>query len=63
MKTRQDNDMSDYTNVVYANNETELLWLIRSGMVYDENQIGQWRDQTSRYNYTKNDIEQSWLIK
>ena len=43
-KMRQDNDMTDHIGSLYAENETHLLWLIRQGMVYDKDEIGQWRD-------------------
>lgn len=39
-KTRQDNDMTNRTDVVKVENKTELLCLIGSGAVYDKNQIG-----------------------
>ena len=39
--TRKDNDVSDHTDAVYANNDTKLSWPIRLGVDYDENQIGQ----------------------
>ena len=29
MKTRQDNDETDRTGLLYAKNETELSWMIR----------------------------------
>ena len=35
MKTRQDNDMTDWIGAVYAKNETELSWSIELGAVYD----------------------------
>ena len=41
MKTKQDNDETDGTGVVYAENETELSWSIRPCTVCDKNQIGQ----------------------
>lgn len=41
MKTRQDNDVTNCTMVGYVENDTELLWLIGSGVEYDENKIGQ----------------------
>lgn len=44
MKTRHDNDMIDCIGVVYVENDNELSWPIKSGVVYDENQIGQWID-------------------
>ena len=37
MKTRQDNNMTDYTGVVYVENGNELSWSIISGANYDEN--------------------------
>ena len=37
MKTRHDNDMIDCTCVNYAENVIEQSWLIRQGVVYDEN--------------------------
>ena len=44
MKTRQDNDVIDYTGLVYTKKETELLWPIGLGAICDENQIRQRRD-------------------
>ena len=44
MKTRQDNDVTNHTGTIYAKNDTKLLWPIRSGTVYNRNQIGQLRD-------------------
>ena len=37
MKTKQDNDVTDHTDVVYVKNDNEPSWLIKSGVVYDEN--------------------------
>ena len=37
MKTKQDIDVTDHTDVVYTKNEIELSWLIRWGAVCDEN--------------------------
>ena len=48
METRQDNDMIDYTDAIYAQNEIELLGPIWSGAVYDENQIRLRCDQSYR---------------
>ena len=45
IKTRQDKDMTNRNSAIYTENETELSWRIRSTAIYDENQIGQWRDQ------------------
>ena len=38
--------MTDHTSVVYTENETKLSCLIRLGVVYKENQLGQRRDQS-----------------
>ena len=38
MKIGKENDMTDYIGVIYVENDIELLWLIRSSVVYDENQ-------------------------
>ena len=35
--------MTDHTGVLYAENYTKLSWPIRSGVDYNENQIGQLR--------------------
>ena len=45
MKIRQYNDVTDHTSVVYAENDTELLWSIGQGAVCDKNHRGQWRDR------------------
>lgn len=37
MKIRQDNDMIDYVGAIYTENNTELSWLIKSSVDYDEN--------------------------
>lgn len=41
MKTRLYNDLTDCASAIYAEKDIELLWLIKSGVVYDENQTGQ----------------------
>ena len=41
-KTRQDNDRIDRAGLLYAENKTELSWLIQSSTIYDEDQIGLW---------------------
>ena len=41
-KTRQDNNVTDHIGLLYIKNETQLLWLIRQVIVYDEDEIGQW---------------------
>ena len=45
MKTKQDNDMTNYISAVYVENDTELSWPIGLGAVCEENQIGQQRDE------------------
>ena len=35
-KTRHDNDVTDRTSPLYNKNETELLWPIWQGTVYDK---------------------------
>lgn len=48
--------------MVYAENETELLWPIKSSVVYDETkQDSDMIDHTGMV-YAKKDIKQSWLI-
>ena len=37
MKTTQDNDVTNRTSMVYIEHEIELSWLIKSGVIYDEN--------------------------
>ena len=37
MKIEQDNDMMACTSAVYTKNDTELSWLIGSGMINDKN--------------------------
>lgn len=37
MKTREDNNITDRTSVVYIKNDTELLWPIRPGVDCNEN--------------------------
>ena len=49
MKTRQDNDMTDHIGLLHSKIETELLGPIWSGIVCDENQIGQRLDNSYKY--------------
>ena len=42
--TKEDKDMTDRIGVVYAENDTKLLWLIRSSANCDKNEIGQLYD-------------------
>ena len=44
MKTRQDNDMIDHIDAIYAENDTKLSWSIRSVTDYNENKIWQLHD-------------------
>ena len=44
MKMRQDNDVTDLVGPLYAENETELSWLIQYDMVYGGDQTWQRRD-------------------
>ena len=41
MKTRQSNDLIDRIGAAHIENDIELLWLTRPGLVYDENQRGE----------------------
>ena len=41
MKIRQDNDVTNCTGAVYAENEIELSWPIKSSINCEENHIGQ----------------------
>ena len=34
-KTKQDNDVTNHINAIYAENETKLLWSIGPGVVDD----------------------------
>ena len=40
VKTKQDNDVTDNTSVICAENEIEFSWPIKSGVMCDENQTG-----------------------
>ena len=53
-KIRQDNDMIDHTNVVYAENETKLSCPLGLGTVCDENHIAQQGDQSYRSGLSQN---------
>ena len=37
MKTKQDNNMTDHMSAFYVENETKLSWLIKPGVICDEN--------------------------
>ena len=48
MKTGKDNNMTEHIGLAYTKTKTELLGIIWPGVVYDENQKGQWRDWSYR---------------
>ena len=48
-KTKQDNDMTNRTSAIYAENETELPWPIELSVVYEENQTEQGHDRLYSY--------------
>ena len=54
MKTKQDNNETDGTSVVYAENETKLSWSIGPCTIYDKNQTGQRRDWSYRFGLLQN---------
>ena len=45
MKTKHDNDVINFTSVVYIENDMELSWSIRPSAIYDKNLRGQQCDQ------------------
>ena len=53
-KTGQDNDVTDHTNLLYAENEIELSCLIQQCIIYDENytrqQHDRWYSQQENWN-------------
>ena len=57
MKTRQDNNVTDGTGVVYTKNNIEQLEPIGPGVVHYENHIGQRHDQLYSYGLRR---EQNW---
>ena len=48
MNTRQDNNITDHTDVFYVENNTELSWLNEPGAIYDENKTWKWHDRSYR---------------
>ena len=40
MNTKQDNDVTDHTGVVYVENNTERSWHVGLGADYDKKQTG-----------------------
>lgn len=61
MKTKQ-NNMTDCTSAVNTESETELLYSIKLGVVYDEKQKEQWHNWSIGVVYVENEIELSWPI-
>ena len=59
MKTRQDIDVTDHKDVVYAKNEIELSWSIKQGAICDENRTGQWHDWLYSCNLS---WKQNWVV-
>ena len=55
MKTKQDNDVTNRTNVVHAKLKTELSSLIGPSVVCDENQVRQQHDRLYSYG-----LRQKW---
>ena len=49
MKSRQENNMINHIVAVYVKNDTKLSWPIKSGEIYNENQIGQRHDRSYKY--------------
>lgn len=63
MKIRHDNDLNDHISVVYVENYTELLGLIKPNTVYMKTrQNNDVTDLISKV-YLKKEFEPSWSIK
>ena len=56
-KTKQDNDMTDRVGVVYAENDTQLVGPIGSGVVYDETRQDNDMIDHIRTAYAKNETK------
>ena len=54
--------MIDRIGAVHIENDTELLWLIGSGAVWDENQMGQWCDQLYKTRKHKDLIDRARAV-
>ena len=54
MKNREDNEVTDRTGVIFAQQDTKLLRLIWWGIVYDEDWIWERHDQSYRSNLYQN---------
>ena len=61
-KTRQDNDMIDSIGAIYVENEIELSWLIRPGIVYEVTKQNNDVTKHTCVIYAENDIELLWSI-
>lgn len=60
MKTRQDNDVTEWTGAVYAKNETELSWSTNQVRSMMKTKYGNEVVERIGAFYVKNDIELSW---
>ena len=60
MKTRQDNDLTDRTDAIYAENKTELLWSKGLDAVYDETKTGQQPERSYRCGLHR---KQDWIVR
>ena len=63
MKTKQDNNVTNRIDAVYAQNETQLLYLIILGAVCDENETGQRRDQSIGLVHVETEAELLGVIR
>ena len=62
MKTRQDNDVTDRTDAVYAENQNELPCLIGLGAIYEENNTWQRCDKSYKSSLHQNQNYQNWTF-
>lgn len=60
MKIKQDNYMTDCTDAVYVENDIELLWSIRLGIVCDETKEDNDVTVITSAVYAEHDTELSW---
>ena len=56
MQTRQDNNMIDHKDAIYIKKEIELLCLIGSSALYDENMTRKWHGQFISLVYFKTEL-------
>lgn len=59
MKTKPDNDVINHMSLVYAKNDIELSWPIKSGADNDENHIGQLHEWLYRCGPFQ---KQNWVV-